>query len=216
MAARSSPGIAAKKAAKPAMGRPRKYSDEDIVDAALRVMEREGYGALTIRSLAQELGTSHSTLYNYVGHIEDIEDRALHKLTEQLPMPSASVASELRLELVDYLLSTRRFLAQHPGVLYPPIGSAAFNTLHDIGEQWIAAITPHAPDEQTARLGLAALVSLTSVAAERERIYGPDAAEQLRIQVGSTRGLDTMESALDRMMKLVLPGLSKTRKGGRK
>lgn len=189
-------------------GRPRKYSDSALVDAALRVMEREGYAALTCRSLAQELGTSSSTLYNYVVHIEDIETLALHRLTEQLPMPTATGADELRSELLAYLLAAWDLLRKHPRVLFPPVGSASWNKLVDIGEKWVRALMPYAPDEKTTRLALSALVASAVVHAERAREYGPTLSARERQALGKGIGTaGTLEEALDGIIDLVLPGL---------
>lgn len=192
----------------PVRGRPRRYTDDALVDAALRVMEREGFAALTIRSLATELGTSHSTLYNYVGHVEDIESQALQRLTAQLPLPQASSKTQLRAQLMAYLGAVLRLLSQHPGVLFPPVGSVAWSTLEDIGEQWLRALMPHAPDERTTRLALGALVSIVVVHAERARVYGK-ALSKLKRTRKAPKGLDTLEDALDGMADLVLPGLRK-------
>jgi AcrR family transcriptional regulator len=194
------------------VGRPRKYAEGALVEAALRVMEREGYGALTIRSLAQELGTSHSTLYNYVENVQELETQALHKLTEQLPLPTATAAAALRKELIGYLVATRRLLVQHPGVLFPPVGSASFMTLYQIGERWIQALMPHTPDESTARLALGALVAIVVVTAERDRTYGADSTAQIRkLDIRQVR-FDSFEAGLDALIDLVLPGLAKGRK----
>lgn len=189
-------------------GRPRKYSDGALVDAALRVMEREGYAALTCRSLAQELGTSSSTLYNYVVHIEDIETLALHKLTEQLPLPTETTAPGLRSELLAYLLAAWDLLRKHPRVLFPPVGSASWTTLFEIGEKWVHALLPYAPDEKTTRLALGALVASAVVHAERAREYGPNLSARERQVIGKGIGTaGTLEEALDGIMDLVLPGL---------
>ncbi|NGY04084.1 TetR/AcrR family transcriptional regulator [Solimonas terrae] len=174
--------------------------------AALRVMEREGYSALTIRALAQELGISHSTLYNYVERIEDIEAQALQQLTAQLPLPTATTAPALRAELLSYLQAALRLLMQHPGVLFPPIGTVSWKTLHAIGERWVHALIPYAADEKTTRLAVGALVASVVVQAERVRVYGPTGvAKQLKTL--EAQGLASLEDILDSMMDLVLPAL---------
>jgi AcrR family transcriptional regulator len=175
-------------------------------------MEREGYAALTIRSLADELGTSHSTLYNYVGHVEDIESQALHKLTEQLPMPSAFTPRELRGQLKPYLLAAFRLLLQHPHVLFPPAGSASWKTLYDIGEKWVAALTPYAANEKAARIVLNALLSTTAIQAERERAYGPDYASRARKVIAAPKARMSPEEVLEATIDALLPNLASGRK----
>jgi AcrR family transcriptional regulator len=194
-------------------GRPRKYSEEQLVDAALRVMERQGYAGLTIRSLAQELGTSHPTLYNYVAAIEEIQVKALLKLTARLPQPTATTALALRTELITYLLAASRLLLQHPGLMFPPIGSAAWKPLKEVSDRWIASLLPYTPDLKTAQLAFGALGAPVFVGAERERVYGPDLEQQVRSSKAKhTPAFETLEQRLDAMTDFVLPALTPGKK----
>lgn len=187
------------KAKKAAGGRPRKYSDEILVDAALRVLEREGYKALTVRSLAQELGTSHATLYNYIDSVEEIESKALHKLAGQLPLPSASSAVELRAELLDYLQSIHRLLLQHPAVLFAKAGSASARTLTEVSDRWLQVVQLYAPDQRTAVLAMSALVS--SVVASLQQPIGAEA------RAPRPEDVEVLNSYLNDLIDLVLPAL---------
>lgn len=52
--------------AKPARGRPRsEHSHEAILDAVLRLLEAEGYGALTIEGVARHAGVGKQTIYRW-------------------------------------------------------------------------------------------------------------------------------------------------------
>ncbi len=194
-------------------GRPRKYSDELLVDAALRVMGRDGYTALTIRSLAEELGVSHSALYTYVGAIEEIEDRAKRRLTDQLPRPQSSSPPELRKELLAFLQAARVLILLHPGVLISRLGSAASEIFRDISEQWFGALTPHAPDLKTVKLALTALMGTVLLIVEGERLLsagidrrGPRTSSRK----ASAKPLTSadVEPYLNDLIDLVLPGLA--------
>jgi len=55
------------------MGRPAKYSREQVQAAALRLVDSEGIEALSMRSLANALGTGAMTLYNHVSNREDLD-----------------------------------------------------------------------------------------------------------------------------------------------
>lgn len=198
-------------------GRPRKYSDELLVEAALRVMEREGYAALTIRSLAGELGTSHTTLYNYIDSIEEIEDKAVHRLTDQLPAPRASSTPELRAELAAYMQAARLLLLQHPGVMLSRPGSAAAQSFLATGDQWQRALLPYAPDAKALQLALGALLSTVLLAVEAERRLGPDFDKGNRLtpvkpSAGSIEHYNFAQY-LDAMIDFVLPGLSAGNQG---
>lgn len=194
-------------------GRPRNLSHEAIVTAALAVMEREGYAALSLRSLGQELGVSHTNLYNYVGHIEDVEAEALNSLAKGIPLPVSTKPLELRAELIAHLLSARRLLLRHPKVVYPPLGSNAWNTFVKFTTSWITALVPFAPDALGAVIAHSALISFVVSSAERERTYGPDFLKTTRAVVSSIDPKSAeqinLERILDTLIDRLLPGLAK-------
>lgn len=198
-------------------GRPRKYSDELLVEAALRVMDREGYAALTIRSLAAELGTSHTTLYNYIGSIEEIEDKAVHRLTDQLPMPKAVSVPQLRVELIAFLVASRGLMLQHPGVLLSRPDSAATRTFLQVGDRWQEVLLAYAPDRKTVHLAMGALLSTVLLAVEGERRLGAEYEKRPR-SIPGRPARDPVEQYdfeqyLDAMVDLVLPGLTAAKHG---
>jgi AcrR family transcriptional regulator len=55
------------------MGRPAKFSRQQLQAAALALVDAHGLGGLTMRALADELGTGPMTLYNHVEGREDLE-----------------------------------------------------------------------------------------------------------------------------------------------
>jgi AcrR family transcriptional regulator len=57
--------------ARPA-ARPTRLSRDSIVNAALTFLDREGWDALTINALANQLGTKGPSLYNHVNSLEDL------------------------------------------------------------------------------------------------------------------------------------------------
>lgn len=66
MAARPDP------AAKRVGTRSAKLSRDSIVNAALTFLDREGWDALTINALANQLGTKGPSLYNHVDSLDDL------------------------------------------------------------------------------------------------------------------------------------------------
>jgi AcrR family transcriptional regulator len=205
-----------------ARGRPRNLSREAIVAAALAVMEREGYGALSMRSLGLELGVAHSNLYNYVGHIEDVEVEALNMLASSIPLPVSTKPPALRVELVEHLHAARQLLIKHPTVVYPPLGSSAFKTFAKFTQSWIEALVPFAPDPAGAAIAYSALVSYVMTIAERERIYGADYARGSRKIVldgfpAIPAAVLEFDQVLATLIDRLLPGFNKrAASGGRK
>lgn len=55
------------------MGRPRKYSREQLQAAALALVDARGLAGLSMRALAAELGTGAMTIYNHVASREDLD-----------------------------------------------------------------------------------------------------------------------------------------------
>jgi AcrR family transcriptional regulator len=70
MAPRLDPPLAG--AAKRSSARTTKLSRDAIVNAALTFLDREGWEALTINALANQLGTKGPSLYNHVDSLEDL------------------------------------------------------------------------------------------------------------------------------------------------
>ena len=52
--------------------RPARLSRDSIVNAALTFLDREGWDALTINALANQLGTKGPSLYNHVDSLDDL------------------------------------------------------------------------------------------------------------------------------------------------
>lgn len=55
------------------MGRPPKFSRDQVQAAALALVDAQGLGGLSMRALASALGTGAMTLYNHAAHREDLE-----------------------------------------------------------------------------------------------------------------------------------------------
>lgn len=74
------------------MGRPRSFEHSQIAAAALRVLDRDGLGALTMRSVATELGTGPMTLYNYVTDREGLEALIVDAVSSEVRLPARAAA----------------------------------------------------------------------------------------------------------------------------
>lgn len=70
------------------MPRPKSLSDDDIATAALAIVDRDGLAALSMRSVADELGVGTMSLYRYVSNREQLEawivDRVLRTVDTSL------------------------------------------------------------------------------------------------------------------------------------
>lgn len=59
---------------------PKKYSREDIVDAAMHIVEHEGIEVLNARRVAQELGCSTQPIYNSFASMDSLRDAVIQKM----------------------------------------------------------------------------------------------------------------------------------------
>ena len=64
--------MAARTEAQSSARRPAKLSRDAIVNAALTFLDRDGWDALTINALANQLGTKGPSLYNHVDSLDDL------------------------------------------------------------------------------------------------------------------------------------------------
>ena len=75
----------------PESGRPEArapLSRERVLRGALAIADAAGIGALTIRSLARELGVKPMSLYHYVASKEDILDGIVDLVFSEIELPS--------------------------------------------------------------------------------------------------------------------------------
>lgn len=90
-------------------------SRDRVLAAAVRIADRDGLTALTMRSLAQELGVKPMSLYYHVHNKEEILDGIVDWVFAQIKLPEAG--SEWRAEVRRRAVSARDALARHPWAL---------------------------------------------------------------------------------------------------
>lgn len=87
-------------------------SRERILSAAVAVADAEGYGSLTIRSLAHHLGVQPMALYYHVANKAEILDGILDLVFSEIELPSAD--GEWRTKMARRANSARSVLRRHP------------------------------------------------------------------------------------------------------
>lgn len=83
-----------------------------VIDAAVALADREGVEPLTIRRLADELGSRPMSLYHHVANKDDILDAMVDRVFTEITAPPADLdwGAAMRVRC----LSARRVLASHP------------------------------------------------------------------------------------------------------
>src|SRR6478735_11551690 len=87
-------------------------SRERILRAAIAVADSGGIGALTIRSLAHELGVKPMSVYHYVANKDEILDAIVDIVFSEIELPE--VGGEWRAEMRGRADSARLVLREHP------------------------------------------------------------------------------------------------------
>lgn len=85
---------------------------ERIVAEAVALLDEEGVGRLTMRRLAERLGTGSTTLYWHVDTKDDVVDLALDAIFGEVPVPPA--AGDWRGEVTGLLHGWRAAMLRHP------------------------------------------------------------------------------------------------------
>jgi AcrR family transcriptional regulator len=94
---------------------PRALSRDKVFAAAVMIADVDGLAALTMRSLAQELGVKPMSLYYYVRSKEEILDGIVDSVFAEIELPE--VGREWRAEVRRRAQSARQVLGRHPWAL---------------------------------------------------------------------------------------------------
>lgn len=112
------------------MGRPR-LPTERIVEAALRIVDEDGAGALSMRALAQRLNASTATLYRHFPSRADLVVAVIDRLLGEIEFDGAELTSGAWQDAVrTYANGYFAALTRHPGAArmladHTPVGPHA-------------------------------------------------------------------------------------------
>lgn len=96
--------------------RERPLTRDELLDAALAIVDSEGLAALTMRRLAAAVGVEAMSLYYHVPHKEALLDGVVERMRSEMRLPETAPddwADALEAVFVEY----RRVLAAHPNML---------------------------------------------------------------------------------------------------
>ncbi len=133
--------------------RPRHTIDE-IADVAVRIADAEGLDGLSMRSVADALGTGPASLYRYVASKTDLTDLMADHVAGEYTYPALiGDAHDDVLAILDQIRASRR---RHPwlaDVRAPAVGPNAVRLL----DHMAAALAPLGADADSTMLGIAML-----------------------------------------------------------
>ncbi|SHN44170.1 TetR/AcrR family transcriptional regulator [Cryptosporangium aurantiacum] len=92
----------------------RPLSYEQIVDAAMTVLDSEGVDAMSMRRVAQELGTGAASLYAHVQNKEELVDAVVDRVLATVEFPE--LTGDWRQDFTRFAYATREALIAHRDV----------------------------------------------------------------------------------------------------
>jgi len=152
----------------PTRSRRARLDQEAVLQAAEALVDRDGYDALTMTSLATELEARVSSLYNHVANLEDlralIQIRAMRLLGEHVRKAAMGHAGIAGLHALSHAL--RDFARSHPqryaALTRPPIEREAFYAAALDAIEALAVMVRSAglPDDRLLQSAMALFASL--------------------------------------------------------
>jgi AcrR family transcriptional regulator len=86
---------------------------EQIVAAAIAVLDESGVAGLSMRKVAEQLGTGAATLYAYVSGREELLELVFDELVGSVPLPSASDPERWREQVMTAMRGLHGVLVSH-------------------------------------------------------------------------------------------------------
>lgn len=142
----------------PSAGRKKPITVDAIIETALRIIEREGYDALTMRRVASALETGPASLYAHVVNKEDLDDLLIGRLCAEidLPQPNSRI---WRTQAISVCSQIRDQYLRYPGISRAALAVVPTNTeTLRVSEGMLGILLAGGVDPQTAAWAIDALL----------------------------------------------------------
>jgi AcrR family transcriptional regulator len=113
-------------ASTPSRSRREPLTVERIVDAGLRIVEAEGFDALTMRRVASALQASPGALYAHVRDKAALDDLMIGKLSSRVTLPTPDPA-QWKAQAIDVCRQLRDQYLQYPGIARAVLATTPHN-----------------------------------------------------------------------------------------
>jgi AcrR family transcriptional regulator len=166
---------------------------ERIVDAALRVLDRDGLDAVSMRRVGQELATGAASLYVHVANKDELLELMLDRVAGEIRVPAPDPA-RWREQVEELGRAIRGALLAHPGIARVSVaGVPAGPNALALTEGALAILRAGGLTERAAAWAVDRLILYVSAdaveeSAERARRLGPEPVEppgERRARVGA-------------------------------
>ena len=177
-------------------GRPKKLDLEEIVDAALAVLDSDGIDAVSFRRLGSDLGVSHMTLYTYFDSKDDLLNAMVGRT---LALPGFEPAARRRwdTQLLEVMKQIHAALVARPGI-------AELLVTHEFDGAWVGELR----NRLLAVLepaGLGEALTVDGISVLFNYLLGT-------VMVETSRGLGGSSASVDFGLELLVDGLRRTAK----
>jgi AcrR family transcriptional regulator len=199
--------------ASPRRGRAPGHSRQEIAAAAIEVADREGLGAVTMRSVAQSLGTGAASLYRYFSTREELLALMVDEVTGELRLngPDGRPWAD---QMLDLAHGARDLYRRHPWMIEasstaPAPGPNGCSYL----EHALAVLAPTLADGGTKLEAVAVFSAVTRLLSKDEHDRRPalaPAADSFPHLAAALADAGSSEAQFDRVLRRVLSGLLPT------
>lgn len=100
-------------------------SQDTIVEAALHILETDGYDGLSMRRVAAELNTGAASLYAHVANKDELLKLVIDRVFDNVEFPEPDPEHWVE-QVREMMRGTRRILQGHPGIARAMLGQVPF------------------------------------------------------------------------------------------
>ena len=182
--------------AKPARAAKEPLNRERIVDAAMRVLVSNGYDAVSMRKVAQELGTGPASLYAHVANKRELDQLLVERAASQMDFDEAVDPERWQEQLKDAMRELLRVMRANPGVARAAIGQVPLGERALLSTERILGILKagNLPDQAAAWAVDLIPLYVTAIAFE-ESVQGADGWTEADVE-GFVAGLRNFFASL--------------------
>ncbi|MEU4601809.1 TetR/AcrR family transcriptional regulator [Kribbella sp. NPDC023972] len=138
--------------AKPARSPKEPLTRDRIVDAAMRLLVEQGYDAVSMRKVAQALGTGPASLYAHVANKKELDQLLVDRAAQDMKLPENPDPDRWQEQLKDAMREMLRVMRANPGVARAAIGQVPLGERAMLSTERILAILKagNLPDQAAA------------------------------------------------------------------
>ncbi|WP_433290393.1 TetR/AcrR family transcriptional regulator [Pseudonocardia sp. CA-142604] len=152
---------------KSGVGRPAQRSRAEITEAAVRLADRSGLDAVSMRQVAAEIGTGAGSLYRYVDTRDDLIDLMADHVSGEYELGTPT--GDWLGDLVEVGLQAREIYRRHPwmadlAISHPVVGPNAIEVIEHV----LAVLADHPVSDGDKLIAFAMLNAVVASVAQNE------------------------------------------------